>query len=147
MTRDDVDPVLAVEESSFPTPWSRQAFLSEIGNEGFSRYYVAELSEKIVGYAGMWIIVDEAHITNIAVHPDYRGRKIGQALLCQIIKDAMSAGCSGVTLEVRVSNTVALNLYRKHGFVKQGIRPGYYTDTNEDAWIMWKWFSDAGQEK
>ncbi len=138
MTKDDIEKVLIVENSSFPTPWSKNAFVSELANAGFTRYFVAECLDQIVGYAGMWIILDEAHITNIAVHPNWRGKRIGEALLCRVIEDAVLAGCIGITLEVRVSNDVARNLYRKYGFTDEGIRKGYYTDNNEDAVIMWK---------
>jgi [ribosomal protein S18]-alanine N-acetyltransferase len=138
MTTDDIDSVLMVENASFTTPWSRSAFVSELANTGFTRYFVAEWDGRLVGYAGMWIILDEVHITNIAVHPQWRGKKIGEALLCKVIEDAVLAGCIGITLEVRVSNDVARNLYRKYGFNDEGIRKGYYSDNNEDAVIMWK---------
>jgi ribosomal-protein-alanine N-acetyltransferase len=147
MTQEDIDAVLMVENASFPTPWSRSAFVSELGNVGFSRYYVAEKDSQIVGYAGMWIILDEAHITNIAVHPHWRGQKIGEALLCRILEDAVLASCIGVTLEVRISNDIAQNLYQKYGFTAEGLRKGYYTDNNEDAVIMWKRFRPQGGKK
>jgi ribosomal-protein-alanine N-acetyltransferase len=96
------------------------------------------LGETVVGYGGMWFIIDEAHVTNIAVHPDYRQRKIGEMIVQEMIKTAKENGINGMTLEVRVSNTAAINLYKKLGFVDYGIRKGYYADTGEDALIMWK---------
>lgn len=146
MKVDDLEQVLEVESASFAAPWTRQAFLSELANEGFTRYYVAVVHDRIVGYTGMWIILNEVHITNIAVLPEYRGHKIGEALLCRIIEDAVMAGCRGITLEVRVSNIVAQNLYRKYDFAVEGIRKGYYSDNGEDALIMWKWFTPHQQE-
>lgn len=130
--------VLETEQVSFPTPWSKQAFLSEIRENGFAHYYVGLIGNKVAGYAGMWIIIDEAHITNIAVHPNYRGQKLGKALLVHLMREALSLGAERITLEVRPSNTIAQQLYRKLGFAPVGIRKGYYTDTNEDAIIMWK---------
>ena len=138
MTPDDIEHVLIVENASFTTPWSRSAFVSELANKGFTRYFVAVVNNCIVGYAGMWVILDEVHITNIAVHPNWRGRRIGEALLCRVLEDAVLAGSRGVTLEVRISNDVARNLYRKYGFTDEGTRKGYYSDNNEDAVIMWK---------
>lgn len=91
----------------------------------------------IVGYAGMWLMVDEAHITTIAVRPEYRGKGLGELLIVGMFERALEVGARWVTLEVRVSNTVAQNLYRKYTFHAEGIRKGYYSDNNEDAVIMW----------
>lgn len=93
---------------------------------------------RVVGYAGMWIVLDEAHVTNIAVAPEMRGRDIGDALLTELERRARARECRRMTLEVRPSNSVAIALYTKHGFVPRGRRPGYYSDTNEDAIVMWK---------
>lgn len=91
---------------------------------------------RIVGYAGMWLVLDEAHITTIAMRETYRGRGLGELLLASSITAAMEMGSDRVTLEVRVSNAVAQNLYRKYGFREEGVRPRYYSDNNEDAYIM-----------
>lgn len=91
----------------------------------------------IVGFAGLWLMVDESHITTIAVHPDYRGRGVGESLMSALIGVSYEIGARMVTLEVRVSNTVAQNLYRKYGFKEAGIRRRYYSDNHEDALIMW----------
>ncbi|MGI5840099.1 MAG: ribosomal protein S18-alanine N-acetyltransferase [bacterium] len=138
MRVDDVTMVLEVETLSFPTPWSQAAFLAELLTNSYARYYVAAVGARVVGYGGMWLIIDEAHITNIAVHPGYRGRRIGEALLLCLIGKAREMKAVAMTLEVRANNVVAQNLYRKHGFVPRGLRRGYYSDTGEDAVIMWK---------
>jgi [ribosomal protein S18]-alanine N-acetyltransferase len=137
MTLADVDEVLAVERRAFTAPWSRRAFVTELVDNHFARYVVADYRGKIVGYAGVWVIVDEGHITNIAVDPDYRGRHIGEALLHTLTSICLSHGVTRMTLEVRVSNHVAQRLYRKFGYKSVGVRKGYYTDNNEDALIMW----------
>lgn len=138
MTVDDLDRVLEIEVLSYPTPWSRRAFQSELSENSYAHYYVAKHEGQIVGYFGMWVILDEAHITNIAVHPDYRRHRIGRRMLEFSFDRAKEFGATRMTLEVRVSNIPAQTLYRKLGFVERGIRKGYYTDTNEDAIIMWK---------
>lgn len=138
MTRAYLDEVVAIENTSFPTPWSRMAFSHEIDNNDFAYYIAALEGEKVVGYAGMWIILDEGHVTTLAVHPSHRRKRVGGALLCELFKEALSRGCLKMTLEARPSNFAALKLYEKTGFVSYGVRPGYYSDTGEDAVIMWK---------
>lgn len=137
MTIDDIDEVLEVEHASFNTPWTRVAFENEILNNNFATYFVAEDNEQVVGYSGVWVIIDEAHITNIAVLPDYRGLKLGEALLRQLVIHAKACRSRTMTLEVRISNKVAMNLYEKLGFQKGGTRKSYYTDNHEDAYVMW----------
>ena len=137
MTVEDLDDVLEVEVNSFATPWSRDAFFNELTKNQFAHYLVAEVDQKVVGYCGVWIIVDEAHITNIALLPDYRGLKLGEALLDRIIELARELGALRITLEVRVSNERAQNLYRKFGFEDGALRKQYYTDNMEDAVVMW----------
>ena len=137
MTLRDVDHVLLVERRSFTAPWSRQAFMTELLDNQFARYIVAEHAGRIVGYAGIWLIVDEGHVTNIAVDPDYRGQHLGEMLLRMLMAICVRNGGRRITLEVRVTNEVAKNLYRKLGFEGAGVRKGYYTDNREDALIMW----------
>lgn len=137
MTIEDLDQLMEVEHASFTTPWTKEAFYHELVHNQFAYYVVAVLKERIVGYCGVWVIMDEAHITNIAVHPDVRGHKIGEMLLRQVISLSMAYGATRMTLEVRVSNYVAQSLYKKLGFIETGIRKGYYTDNHEDALIMW----------
>jgi ribosomal-protein-alanine N-acetyltransferase len=138
MTEYDIDQVLQIERKSFATPWSRDSFIMEVNKNNFAYYIVAEKEDKIVGYGGMWLIIDEGHITNIAVHPDYRGLGIGNILVEELIAVCKEKGFMRMTLEVRKSNKVAQSLYIKYGFEACGIRPGYYSDTKEDAVIMWK---------
>lgn len=133
----DLPGVLEVERHSFTVPWTDHAFHNELTNNLFARYIVIEHEGKIAGYAGMWTIVDESHVTNIAVHPDYRGKGWGAWLMRELIARALSLGMVKMTLEVRVSNTAAQQLYRKFGFEPAGVRKGYYADNNEDALIMW----------
>ncbi|WP_251523559.1 ribosomal protein S18-alanine N-acetyltransferase [Robertmurraya korlensis] len=137
MKEEDIDQILKIEELSFATPWTRQSFENELNLNQFAVYLVLEKEGKIVGYCGMWLIVDEAHITNIAVLPEFRGQKLGEAILRMIMEVAKKRGAKTMTLEVRVSNTVAQSLYRKLGFMNGGIRKNYYTDNYEDALVMW----------
>ena len=135
MTMADVDGVAAVEAATFPTPWSRDAFASEMNNVA-ARYLVAEKDGVIIGYAGAWIIIDESHITNIAVLKEYRGQGIGRALTAGLMQYLSNLGAAYATLEVRKSNAVAQNLYVSLGFIKLGVRKRYYEDNGEDALIM-----------
>lgn len=137
MEKTHLDYVVEIERNSFPTPWSREAYSHEIAGNDFAFYTVALLGRKVVGYCGMWVILDEAHITTIAAHPDHRSRGLGALLLNRLIAEAKLRGCIKITLEVRPSNNHALKLYTKTGFVSHGLRPGYYSDTGEDAIIMW----------
>lgn len=136
MRVEDIPEVMRVEAQSFPLPWSRHAYLSELSNRS-AAYYVARLDNKIIGYTGMWVIMDEAHVTTIAVDPVYRRKKIGEQLLITLIDEAMVRGARRMTLEVRKSNYNAQALYTKYGFYSVGFRKGYYTDNHEDAAIMW----------
>jgi ribosomal-protein-alanine N-acetyltransferase len=135
--------VLEIERRSFPTPWSEHAFVSELTQNAYAHYIVALRGARVIGYGGMWLILDEAHVTNIAVHPDERGQGLGERLLGTLEERAAAHGCHRMTLEVRPSNLVAQHLYQKHGFRVQGRRLGYYTDTHEDALIMWKTLAPA----
>ncbi len=130
-----VDRVSEIEKSIYRTPWSRHAFINEILDNEFAFYYVALAEDTVVGYGGIWVILDEAHVTNLAVSPAWQGRGIGKALLQHLIREAALLGAKKMTLEVRVSNLKAQALYRKFGFVDRGIRPNYYAD--EDALVMW----------
>lgn len=133
-----IDSVLVIDTLCFPTPWSRESFQKEIENNKFARYIIAKKGEVVIGYAGMWLILDEGHITNIAVHPEYRGIGAGKLLLEALIEICKIELVNSITLEVRKSNIVAQSLYKKYGFVEEGIRKEYYGDNREDAIIMWK---------
>jgi [ribosomal protein S18]-alanine N-acetyltransferase len=137
MTVDDLDDVMEIEHSSFSIPWSREAFYNEIEQNHLSTYLVVEDGEHIAGYCGVWLVVDEAHITNVAVLPDYRGQGLGEALMQRIMDISKEVGARLMTLEVRVSNEAAKGLYRKMGFQDGGIRKRYYSDNQEDALVMW----------
>lgn len=137
MRVDDIPTICDIEQESFPTPWTAGAFQNELTNNHFAHYIVMELDGVVAGYAGMWLIMDEAHITNIAVREPYRGKKLGERLLLQMQSTALFLGAERMTLEVRVSNRIAQRLYAKLGFIPAGLRKGYYTDNGEDAIIMW----------
>ncbi|HET7615851.1 MAG TPA: ribosomal protein S18-alanine N-acetyltransferase [Bacillales bacterium] len=137
MTLEDLEAILKIEHASFPKPWSRTAFYNEVVNNQFATYLLLEVEEEVIGYCGIWVIIDEAHITNIAVLPAYRGKKYGDALFRKAMEVAKQHGAKTMTLEVRVSNEVAQRMYRKFGFEDGGIRKNYYTDNGEDALVMW----------
>jgi len=136
MKEADLDGVAAIEEASFPTPWSREMFREDL-TRPFSQTFVVEGSaEEILGYVVCWNIAGEAHLLNIAVHPDFRGCGIGKALVLETIRRAGRAGSKWIQLEVRTGNEQAQTLYRNCGFIFVGIRKGYYTDTGEDAMLF-----------
>ena len=137
MREEDIDQILEVEHASFTTPWSREAFYNELHNNRFAVYIVLEENNKILGYCGAWIVIDEAHVTNVAILPEFRGRKLGEAILQKMMSVAREMGAKSMTLEVRVSNHVAQSLYRKLGFQNGGIRKNYYSDNQEDGLVMW----------
>jgi ribosomal-protein-alanine N-acetyltransferase len=137
MTLNDIDAVLQVERASFTVPWSREAFYNELVHNRYAKYIVMVHEDRIIGYAGMWVVIDEAHITNVAVLPEFRGKKLGEALMRKLMDTAKQLGAVTMTLEVRVSNHVAQSLYRKLGFRNGGIRRHYYPDNLEDALVMW----------
>lgn len=162
MTLADIDEVVVLDKLSFPTPWPARTYRYELVNNERSTMLVLEHDDptvrsrngnglgswlkrfsgetlsprNLVGYAGMWHIADEAHISTIAVHPDWRGNKLGELLLWSMIRRAIQKDARLVTLEVRVNNDVAQNLYRKYGFEVMGRRKGYYRDNGEDAYMM-----------
>jgi len=133
-----IDGVLEVDRLSFSIPWSRASFENEAVLNDFARYVVAVDRDKVIGYAGVWIIAGEGQITNIAVHPDFRGKGTACKMLEALIDICICESVSDMTLEVRKSNLAAINLYKKHGFVQEGIRKQFYADNKEDALIMWK---------
>jgi ribosomal-protein-alanine N-acetyltransferase len=136
MRRRHLRRVMSIESRVYPRPWSTSLFLSELAQRATRTYLVARLSGEVVGYAGMMYTVNEAHVTNIAVDPTHHGRKIGTRLLLTIVTEAIARGAEIVSLEVRVSNLVAQNMYEKFGLSVVGKRKGYYIETNEDAYVM-----------
>jgi len=137
MTQQDLDEVLRIEAVSFPTPWSRTLFERELSTP-FSRSFVAQAAQgkKILGYLCFWLVDGEAHILNLAVHPQQQKRGIGSLLLGHGIDYCRKDGVNLITLEVRRSNYKAISLYRNFHFQPQGIRRRYYTDSGEDAVVM-----------
>jgi len=135
---EDIDQMTQLDATCFSSPWSRASFTAELTNNPLAWYLVGETLEgTMIGYAGLWAIGDEGHITNVAVHPDYRRKHLGSILVEGLIENTKGEGLTRFTLEVRVSNEAAISLYEKFGFKEAGIRKGYYEDNNEDAMIMW----------
>lgn len=137
MTMADVDQVYDIERRSQSAPWSKLTFQRELIGSHHNECFVAEYGERVVGFVCMYHVLDEAHITNIAVDNVFQNRHIGSRLLLTAIDIAKIKGTKQVTLEVRKSNTRAQHLYIKFGFRMKGLRKGYYTDNNEDALIFW----------
>ncbi|MDP4092475.1 MAG: ribosomal protein S18-alanine N-acetyltransferase [Bacillota bacterium] len=138
MTIEHIDDVMVVENLSFSIPWSKESFFQEVTGNTFARYITAKVNGRVIGYAGMWKVFDEGHITNVAVHPEFRGTGIGSALIEYLMEVARKENITSMTLEVRRSNIAAQRLYNKYGFKVEGYRKGYYSDNREDALIMWK---------
>jgi ribosomal-protein-alanine N-acetyltransferase len=136
MRLEDIPAVQAIERASFTSPWPPQAYRSELETNRLAAYLVARIDGTIVGFAGIWLMVDEAHVTTFAVHPAWRRRRIGERLLVAVLDLAVARGAREATLEVRLSNLAARRLYEKYGFRPVGLRPRYYSDDNEDALIM-----------
>src|SRR6187397_227137 len=128
--------VHAIEQASFSAPWPANAYRSELTTNRLASYLVARIDGRIVGYGGMWLMVDEAHITTFAVHPAWRCQRIGERLLLAFLDLARDRHAREATLEVRLSNLAARRLYEKYGFRPVGLRPRYYSDNGEDALIM-----------
>ncbi len=146
MTKRDVSRVHEIEVQSFRTPWSKFSLLGELRND-LAHYYVAEEDGRVIGYGGMWLLFDEAHITNIAIAPERRGEHLGRYLLYGMMEAAQERGADRMTLEVRETNTVAQNLYYSFDFEKQGYRRRYYDDTGEGGLLLWNEDLGATVEK
>ena len=137
MTVEDLDQVMLLELACFSVPWTQESFKKELTENKLAHYIVIEEENQIVGYGGVWYIVDEGHITNVAIHPDHRKKGLGKQLVDAMKDMAIQNDIILMTLEVRVSNVAAITLYERMGFLEAGIRPKYYTDNQEDALIMW----------
>lgn len=139
MVQEDADGVARVETACMPVPWSRQSFWEEASHT--DAYYLiardVDRDNLIVAYAGCWVLANEGHITNVAVDPDYQGQGLGRRLMNELTSRVKALGVDSMTLEVRPSNTVAINLYTSLGFRSVGQRPKYYTNPVEAAEIMW----------
>ena len=136
MTLDDIPAVHAIERASFAVPWPDEAYSNELRTNRLASYVVARLGEDVVGFAGIWVMVDEAHVTTFAVDPRWRRRGVGERLLLAMLDLSIARHAREATLEVRLSNLPARKLYEKYGFRPVGIRPRYYSDNGEDALIM-----------
>lgn len=136
MTLDDLAQVIAIDRASFSLPWPERSFRFEITDNPASRCWAVEMDGQIIGTLVLWLIMDEAHIATIAIHPDYRRQGIGQALLLHALKSSIEEGATSSFLEVRESNLAAQTMYRKYGFVATGRRMHYYKDNEEDAILM-----------
>ena len=134
-----LDAVFEIEKHSFSSPWSRESIEKELTENGRAVYLAALAGETVVGYAGMWHVVNEGHVTNVAVAEEHRRKGVGGALIARLIAVARERDMMGVTLEVGIDNLPAQRLYARHGFKAEGIRKNYYKDTREDAVIMWKY--------
>ncbi len=136
MRADDIAEVANIEAQCFRSPWSHHAFDEELRNN-IAHYLVVQSGDSLVGYAGMWVMFAEAHITNVGIEPQSRGNGLGKRLMLAMMELALALSASKMTLEVRESNTIAQNLYFSLSFETAGIRKRYYSDTNEDALILW----------
>ncbi len=141
MTIEHLDSIMELEKQCFAIPWTRKSMEDELDRvaRGMAYYYVGLVDGKVAGYGGMWHVVTEGHITNIAVDEKYRRLGIADAIVAKMLDIADEKEMLGVTLEVRVSNAPAIALYKKHGFGMEGLRKEYYEDNREDAYIMWKY--------
>jgi [ribosomal protein S18]-alanine N-acetyltransferase len=137
MTTADIAAVTRIERASFTTIWPSDAFYNELSTNKLAHYFVGRYEDRVVAYGGVWVILEDSHVTTLAVDPEYRGRRFGEVLLLRLIDEAIDRGAAWITLEVRESNVVAQRLYRKYGFTTVTMRSGYYSDDNESALIMW----------
>ena len=136
MTLEDIPEVHDIERASFPVPWPSYAFRQELETNRMAHYLVARAESGIVAYGGIWLMVDEAHVTSFAVAPDHRRSGIGGRLMLELMELSVHLGARVATLEVRLSNEAARLLYGRFGFRPVGVRPRYYSDNGEDALIM-----------
>ena len=133
----DILKLMEIELSGFVSPWSLETLRQELENHDRTHYVVADIQGEVVGYAGLWVIIDEGHITRIAVDPKFRRQGIGQDLVKTLMEVGANSGCQSFTLEVRASNIEARKLYKNLGFEEVGFRRGYYETEDQDAVIMW----------
>ncbi len=143
MRRRHLARVMEIERQVYQNPWSRGVFESELSQGPTRMYVIASKGRDMVGYCGTLYVLDEAHVTNIAVHPEWQNMGIGTRLLCEVVWRAWKRDIRAITLEVRVSNLTAQRLYGKFGFQPVGVRKGYYQENNEDALIMWAYDIDS----
>lgn len=141
MTANDIRSVMRIETLSFATSWPPSALASELSDNKLAHYFVGRiddaLADEIIVYGGIWVILEDSHVTTIAVHPDQRGQRYGEEMLVHLLHEAIERGASWITLEARESNLIAQSLYRKYGFTIVSTRRAYYSDNGENAVVMW----------
>jgi [ribosomal protein S18]-alanine N-acetyltransferase len=137
MTSSDIPSVTRIERASFSTVWPSDAFYNELSTNKLAHYFVGRIDDCVVAYGGIWVILEDSHITTLAVDPLHRGKRLGEVMLLRLVDEAIERGAAWMTLEVRESNSVAQQLYRKYGFTTVTMRRGYYSDDNESALVMW----------
>ena len=137
MRRRHLRSVLRIEQQVYPRPWSTSLFLSELALRSTRAYIVARVGRELVGYAGLMMTLDDGHVTTIAVDPEWHQNKIGTRLLLWLAREGIARGAKSLTLEVRITNNAAQDMYKKFGFVPVGVRKNYYQEVNEDAIVMW----------
>jgi [ribosomal protein S18]-alanine N-acetyltransferase len=143
MRRRNLRAVLRIETQVYPKPWSHSLFVSELALRSTRAYVVAKVGRDVVGYAGLMMSLNDGHVTTIAVDPSMQRHGIGTRLLLALAREGIARRATALTLEARVSNTPAQEMYRHFGFVPVGVRKGYYADTGEDAVVMWAYEVDA----
>jgi [ribosomal protein S18]-alanine N-acetyltransferase len=137
MSTNDIPDVSRIERVSFSTVWPLDAFYNELSTNKLAHYFVGRIDNRIVAYGGIWVIMEDSHITTLAVDPEFRGKRLGEIMLLHLVDEAIERGAAWMTLEVRESNGGAQKLYRKYGFTTVTMRKGYYSDDNESAMVMW----------
>jgi ribosomal-protein-alanine N-acetyltransferase len=143
MRRRHLRSVLRIEQQVYPKPWSHSLFVSELALRSTRAYVVAKVGRDIVGYAGLMMSLNDGHVTTIAVEPSLHRHGIGTRLLLALAREGIARGATALTLEARLSNKPAQEMYRRFGFVPVGVRKGYYADTGEDALVMWAYEVDS----
>ena len=136
---EEIDDILAIEQASFTNPWTREMYVAELKNQGVSFFFLArDKNRRIVGFCSFWRVLDELHINNLAVLPEFRRSGIATALLRRVLAEAVRLGTRRTMLEVRRSNVPAQELYQRFGFTVSGVRSKYYTNPPEDALVLWR---------
>lgn len=138
MTEEDLSSVMEIEKEAFTLPWSRESYLSELKNN-FAAYMVCDVEGEIAGYGGIWVVFEQAHITNVAIGKDYRQKGLGHSLMVELEQIARQRKATHILLEVRPSNLAARTLYKNLGFEDISVRKAYYSDNSEDAIVMTKY--------
>lgn len=138
MTDGHLQQVVAIEERVFTSGWPKSEYEYELHDNPYASLYVVQKNNKVVGYFDLWVMYEKAEIANIAVHPDYMQKGYGQLMMDTLLKKSIEAGCETISLEVRMSNIAAIQLYKKNGFIEVNVRKNYYSDNGESAYLMVK---------